>query len=174
MYSSIKYRTGDEKTLCDEFFELAKNKIFVKYERLEPYELDENKVLAIRFTSDGGQGDIGGVTILCYGDEGVKVLYGNYYYGNLNLSDVTEKLPIINIVYRPRSPFPPYPYGECNEIPKDWTHIYIGLGNYFFAKTEVFSKAESFIEKIANSGGGRFAIFDAFAFFCGAEVARRD
>ena len=174
MFSTINYKTGNEKDLCNEFFDLAKNNVYVKYHPFDGPrpQFDENKVLAIRFTSDGGQGDIGGVSILYLNSDNVKILYGNYYYGSLDLGHVTSKLPIINNFYQARSVYPPSNGSGGVDLIDDWAHIYIGLGNHFFIRAEIFDKAENFLVEIVNNRS-RFALFDAFAWLCGSAVEER-
>ena len=174
MYSSIKYKSGDTEALVSEFFELMNNRMTLKYVPLEnPELLDSNNVLAVRFTSDGGQGDVGGVELLYLADDGIKVLYGNFYYGNLNLNALIQKLPMLKSVYAPRSPNLPYPFGGELDLPSGWVHIYMRFMSYFFVREEFCEKADLFIKAILNSNGGLFLIFTAVAWFCGAEYEFR-
>lgn len=170
MYSALKYRTGNPNELVNEYFESLKNEKKFKYYPLDDVNsINEDNVLAFRFTSDGGQGDIGGVEVLCYSDDELKILYGNFYFGKLNLGAVIEKLSIINTIYRARSPLPPYPYGENVDFPENWQHIYMGLQNHYFIKTELFNKTEEYIKAMIDLGYGRFSIFGSVAWFCGLE-----
>lgn len=170
MYTSIKYKTGDPEALASEFFELLDKRMVLKYVPLEnPEFLDRNSILAVRFTSDGGQGDIGGVELLYLTEDGIKVLYGNFYYGGLNVNALIQKLPILKNVYNPRSPILPYPYEGELELPSEWVHIYMRFMNYFFVREAICEKADLFIKAILNSDGGLFSIFRAVAWFCGAE-----
>lgn len=170
MYSSIKYKTGDAEALANEFFELLHNRMVLKRVPISiPEFLDKNNILAVRFTSDGGQGDVGGVELLYLDDDGIKVLYGNFCYGNLNLNALLHKLPMLRSIYNPRSPNLPYPFGGELDLPSGWVHIYMRFMNYFFVREEICEKADSFIREILNSDNGLFLIFTAVAWFCGAE-----
>ena len=170
MYSSIKYKKGDAEALASEFFELLDKRMELKYVPLEnPEFLDKNSILAVRFTSDGGQGDIGGVELLYLDKDGIKVLYGNFYYGGLNVNALIQKLPMLKSVYAPRSPNLPYPYEAELELPSGWVHIYMRFMNYFFVREAICEKADLFIKAILNHNGGLFSIFKAVAWFCGVE-----
>ena len=171
MYSSIKYKTGDAEALANEFFELLHNRMVLKHIPLENSEfLDESRILAVRFTSTGGQGDTGGIELLYLSEEGIKVLYGNLFFASFNINALLHKLPMLKSVHNPRSPVPPYPFGGSLELPSGWVHIYMRYLNYFFVREEVCEKADSFIREILNSDSGLFLIFTAVAWFCGAEL----
>ena len=175
MYPSIHFRTGDEESLANEFIQLA-DKRLVKFEieKLEnPHFLDENNILAVHYADSGAQGDAGAVEILYCSQNGLRYLYGNYAYGNLNLDAVIQKLPMLKCLDSRGSFEPPYPFGGKLDIPEGWGHLYMGAMNHLYIRMEVVERVRTFISIVCKNAGS-WQAFNAIAWFCGMKITSQN
>lgn len=171
MYSDIAFRNGDEENLALKFLEeyiLEKERI--KKSALDNISyLDEKSIIAVHFADAGAQGDSGCVEILYFSDRTIRILYGNYAYGNLDLNKVFEKLPMLRSLDT-RSGNVPYPFGGCVDIPKGWGYMYMGVMNHLFCRDFVADRTRTFVETIIEQKTCNWALFDAIAWFCGCNI----
>lgn len=169
MYTSISFRPGSEEALALEYIRKINN-LRPETEPLEhPEYLEEANILALHYADSGAQGDPGAVEILYRTPRGVKVLYGNYAYGNLNLDAVIRKLPMLKSLDSRRAMTPPYPFGGNLHVPEGWGYLYLGALNHFYARDEVCSHTETFLKTFLSNSDRRWQVFEAIAWYCGAE-----
>ena len=166
MLAHISFRAGDGESLADEF--IQKEQKLKKDQLLMPSVLAEDKILAVHYADAGAQGDPGTVEILYSAPESVRVLYGNYAFGDLDLDAVIQKLPMLKCLDTRSCSEYPYPFGGKVEIPEGWAYLYMGALNHFFVRDEICDKVTDFTKVIMQSGRS-WQIFDAVAWFCGAE-----
>ena len=112
--------------------------------------------------------DAGAVEILYLSENGVRVLYGNYAYGSLDLDDVIQKLPMLECLDSRGNFEPPYPFGGKLCIPFGWAYLYMGAMNHLYVREEICDRAEDFINEILKSRQS-WLVFDAVSWFCGAK-----
>lgn len=169
MFSSVRFRIGDAHDLANEYSEFLNNRTRLKYSNLDAGTLDESKILAVHFASAGAQGDAGGVEILYCDEQGIKSLYGNYCYGNLDSDILYKKLPLLKNLDGRRSIAPPYPFGGEIELPDGWLYDYMGYINHFFIREEINNRASEFLGAVVNNEHTYFLLFDSLAWLCQAE-----
>lgn len=166
MNFSTVFRWGDEETLARKY---AQSDWEPKCEKLDaPDRLEEARIPAVHFADGGAQGDPGAVEILYRALRGVKVLYGNYAYGNLNLDAVIRKLPMLKSLDSRYSCDLPYPFGGKPDIPEGWRYLYMGAMNHLYVRQEICDRTKVFIRILLENRGSSRA-FEAIAWFCGAE-----
>ena len=137
-----------------------------------PYGLDYDNILAVHYADGGAQGEAGAVRILYRTPYyGTQILYGNYIYGNLNLSEVIEKLPMLRSLDSRFCSLEslPYPFGGKIEIPNEWSYLYMGAMNHYYLKREICEEANEFIHCFLTQGGKKWFIFEAIAWLYGME-----
>ena len=169
MHLPLPYRTGEDESLAAEFIQLAKMRRLSK-DNLDPNHLTEEGILAVHFADAGAQGDAGAVEILYRSENDLRILYGNYAYGKLDLDAVLRKLPMLGQLDsrdRLRSN-PPYPFGGGLHIPSGWLYMYMGCMNHFFVREEIGDKTRTVVEILCRSGRN-WRVFDAVAWLCGVQ-----
>ena len=171
MYDTLTFRTGDEQALIAEFSRLAEQEqLNFDYGDLShPDMLTEKNILAVHYADGGAQGESGAVRILYCSALGVRVLYGNYVYGELDLNAVIRKLPMLKCLDSRFSLTPPYPFGGKLVVPDGWAYLYMGAMNHFFLKVNDCKEATAFVRAYLSGGGDEWSAFDAVAWFCGAK-----
>ena len=167
MIPVIHTRSGDdERALADDYVRSRKEKLNI-CDLQNPDDLIEENVLAVHFADGGAQGDAGAVEILYSLPDEVKILYGNYCYGNLNLDAVIRKLPLLkSLDSRYASEFP-YPFGGRIVIPEGWRYLYMGALNHLFVRQEIAEKTSVYLKTVIEKTGS-WEAFRAIAWFCGA------
>ena len=87
------------------------------------------------------------------------------------MSDVIEKLPMLQSLDSRRLPLGtlPYPFGGKLEIPDEWRYLYMGAMNHFYVRREISEEASAFIQYYLKNGGEKWFIFEAIAWLYGME-----
>ena len=170
MCFSNTVREGDVVALVSEYIQMDnQGRINIEVQDLEnPDILEENNILAVHYADRGAQGDAGAVEILYQSQNNIRVLYGNYGYGNLDLDAVIRKLPMLSCLDSRYTLSPPYPFGGNLDIPNGWRYGYMGALNHFFVREEFIDRVEPFVNAFLKQGGQRCQMFEAVAWFCGA------
>lgn len=165
-----RMRHGDGEALADKFIQMTeKRRVRLHMDDLDPYALDYDAVLAVHYADGGAQGEAGAVRILCRSPYGLRILYGNYVYGNLNLGAVIQKLPMLQpLDSRFRLDPLPYPFGGSLDVPDDWKYLYMGAMNHYYLKREICDEANEFIQAFLRSGE-KWYVFEAIAWLYGME-----
>ncbi len=143
--------------------------------RQNPFQLFDDNILAVHFADAGAQGDAGAVEILYYTPQsGIRILYGNYAWDDLDLDAVIRKLPMLKCLdSRGRLPSnPPYPFRGSLDIPAEWGYIYMGCMNHFFARDFICDRTGTFVKILKDERRGD-QIFNAIAWFCGVPFQQR-
>lgn len=168
--SQIRYRSGDPAALVTEFIRLQKaDALNFRTDALtDPRSLSADHILAVHYSDSGAQGEAGLVRLLYRTEQGVRILYGNYLYGDLNLNAVIEKLPMLKSLDSRYSLTPPYPFGGRLEVPDGWKYSYMGAMHYFFVRNEVCDVALPYIQAYMRTVGSYPQTFDAVAWLCRA------
>ena len=149
MSSNLKIRRGSDKALASEFMKLYESDSlnFKLSEVWHPGALDESNILAVHYADGGAQGEAGAVRILYEEYGSVKILYGNYVYGDLDLDALIRKLPMLECL-NPRGGFAlPYPFGGKLSIPDGWQFVYMGAMNYFFHKRRALRQSNTIFQR---------------------------
>lgn len=171
MQLNITFRSGEERILASSFlvkYNIGDGEILERAKINDISELDEENIVAVHFADTGAQGDPGAVELLYNSVEGIQILYGNYAYGNLNIDMVFDKLPFLCCLDSRGTNDAPYPLGGKLVIPIGWNYIYMGAMNHFFCRDIVADKTRIFAGVIAKNK--RSSLFDAIAWFCGADL----
>ncbi len=169
MDMSVPFRAGNEEDLAEEFIKTAEEDLL----RLEasdltdPAALAEENVLAVHFADPGAQGDPGAVEILYLSQKGVRILYGNYAFGKLDLDAVLQKLPMLKSLDG-RGGKRPYPMGGKLEIPEGWGYVYMGAFHHLFVRDAVCDRTSTFLRLLLHDHRS-WQLFDAVAWACGAN-----
>ncbi len=167
---SVPFRSGSEESLAEEFIQTA-NEDLLKLEAsdlTDPAALAEEDILAVHFADAGAQGDAGAVELLYRTEEGVRILYGNHAFGNLDLDALLQKLPMLRCLDGRGKAVYPFPFGGKIEIPSGWAYVYMGALNHLFVRDPICDRTETFLQILFHSRR-RWQLFDAIAWFCGVE-----
>jgi len=170
MYYAIPFRSGTFDSIVAEFFE-ADNLWFPKYDTTSlemPDNLIEENILAVHFADRGAQGEAGAVNILYYSPKEVKIFYGNYVWGKLDLDAVIRKLPMLKYLDSRHGAV--YPFGGGLHVPEEWGYMYMGAMNHFFVRNDICDNLDSFISYFLENGGQKGQIFDVVAWFFGVKL----
>ena len=156
----------DERALAADYVRSRRDKLNTG-DLQNPDDLMKENVLAVHFADAGAQGDAGAVEILyCLPDE-VKILYGNYCYGTLDLDAVIRKLPMLKCLDTRYTSEYPYPFGGRIVIPDGWRYLYMGALNHLFVRQEIAEKTGEYIKTVIEKTGS-WEAFHAIAWLCGA------
>lgn len=169
MYSTLPLRTGTPSQFAAEYLGKAGNGLIgLKNEKLINTDgLSAKNVLAVHFAGTGAQGEAGAVEILYHSPEGVRVLHGNYVYGELDCDALMHMLPVLKIFDCKRMLASP----ADTKLPEGWGYMYMGAMNHFVVRQQVCDETEAFIEYLMNNDGQSWQIFDAVAWFYGADYS---
>lgn len=169
MCFSIKFRSGDEKSLVTEYL-LNKNERLLKSESLNPYMLTQENVLAVHYAERGAQGEGGAVKILYFSQGSLQILYGNYVFGDLNHDALISKLPMLKAFDSLARLKDPCSFNENIDTADNWSYMYMGALNHFLVRQKLGDEAHDFIKVLLKNGGYTWDVFDAVAWFCGANT----
>lgn len=167
-------RSGNGSALADRFIKMSeKGRPKLKHDDLYPSFLHPENIIAVHYADGGAQGEAGAVRLLYRTPHDIQILYGNYVYGNLNLSAVIEKLPMLQPLDSRFASFGnlPYPFGGQLEIPDEWRYLYMGAMNHFYVRREISEEASEFINHYLKNDGEKWLIFEAIAWLYGMNPA---
>lgn len=105
-------------------------------------------IAAFSWAYGGAMGDPGGVDIVTASG---KWFYFNWAFGDLNMTQVDEILPIISKCQLPIM-------GETDKVPAGWRHIYLGVGNNLLVRTEYSDLLLNSWEQFAKTKEGEGCI----------------
>lgn len=170
MLSSLNFREGAPKELALEFIELNNAwPMWYSPEKLIPEKLKEDRVLAIHYANAGAQGEPGLVEILYLSPSGIKILSGNYAYGDLDHDALVLRLSVLKTFLGDDKGIVPFPFGGTLCDSEKWGYMYMGALNHFIIRRDVGEKTREFVKALSENGGSRWQIFDAVAWFCGMQ-----
>lgn len=150
MYSDLPHRTGDVSALADEFLKLTEFDLLrFNRDELDPHKLVADDILAVHMATAGAQGEPGAINILYRSPQGLRILHGNFFYGNLDFDAVTELLPMLKNL--DGDSFPPFPFGGKLENAAGWKYMYLGSLNHFFGREMICKNCTPFMKKLMAS-----------------------
>lgn len=169
MLTDISFRTNDSDSLASEFLQLAEDRNHsIKVEpfvRADYYMVDT--ALAILYAEVGAQGDPGTIKILYPSRhrQGVVIQRGDYTDRNFDTGRLFRMLPMLDQLK----------YGGLNQYAADgahhldWQYQYVGACNHLFVRKELVTQASSFLQSLYMHGCPSWALFEAIAWYCGAQ-----
>ena len=168
--SGLSLRTGDAEKLAMRFLESRKNGRFrFRIKKLESTVIPaEQNILAIHYADAGAQGYAGDVRILYDAGWDVRIMSGNYAYGDLNLEDLVHRLPLLSFFTetgysRDRG------YRDFPEVPSGWIYLYMGAMNHLIIRNTIWESIKDFLDFMMHNGGHNYQLFDAVSWFCNVK-----
>ncbi len=116
----------------------------VNFSSVQISEVIQDDVVAIKIAASGAMGEPGGVLIFMQQKNKIRVISGNYAYGEFDLDAFLKFM-------KDKQGKSFLSYFMKDEVPKGWNHIYMGMGNNLYVRDSYYEKLEKKYESMLET-----------------------
>ncbi len=130
-----------EKIYEQGLISVLKEIVYANAENISDCDIEsigEKNVRAFTLSEGGGMGASGCLCLYILTDEGMKIVFGNLVYDNLDIENLKEKIPVLSKI----------DVGVCggSVIPEGWQSFYMGMGNHLVVQNDIAENVTRYLK----------------------------